>query len=109
VLRGFVEARFTNCAASLLLSFAESTAQQVADWARDVVRLSAKAAQLLIDNEVDGAAVLKMAKQPQKELEEKLVAIGLLFGPAVKLADAISSLLGDAQGERGSGGLCVLR
>jgi hypothetical protein len=105
VLRGFVEARFTNCAASLLLSFAESTAQQVADWAQGL-GLSATAVKVLIDNELDGAALLEMAAQPEKELRKELVKApySLMGGPAIKLAKAISALHGDAQGERGVGG-----
>jgi hypothetical protein len=93
---------------SLMLSFAESTVEEAADWARDVVGISDQAAQRLRDNELDGAAVLEMAKLPQKELREELVAIRLPLGAAIKLAKAISSLGANAQGEWGSGGaVCV--
>jgi hypothetical protein len=68
VLRGFVEARFTNCAASLLLSFADSTAQQVADWAQEEAGLDQEDAQVLLKNKLDGAAVLEMAAGPSSSL-----------------------------------------
>jgi hypothetical protein len=108
--RCFVEARFTNCAASLLLSFAESTAQQVADWAQEVVGLDQDDAQVLLKNKLTGSRIFKMAKQPQKELEEKLVKAPYFLsgGGAVDLAEAISSLGANAQGERGSGGVCCV-
>jgi hypothetical protein len=73
-------------------------ANQVADWAQSVAKISKKAAQLLIDNELDGAAALEMAKLPQDLLEDKLKADGLPRGSAVKLARALSAESAALQG-----------
>jgi hypothetical protein len=73
-------------------------ANQVADWAQRFAKISKKAAQLLIDNELDGAAALEMAKLPQDLLGDKLKADGLPRGPAVKLARALSTLNTASQG-----------
>ena len=82
--------------------------QEVASWAKKLAGLNDTAAQVLFNNELDGAAVLAMATQSQEKLYEVLVKApnSLTSGAAVKLAKAISALDSNVQGE-GSGRLCV--
>jgi hypothetical protein len=78
---------------------AESTVEEVKAWAM-TKGVSEKASQMLVDNELDGAAVLELSKLPQEKIETKLVSVpySLPGGSAVKLAKAISDLGSTAQG-----------
>ena len=53
--------------------------EEVADWARKVLKFSKKSAQILIDQEIDGAGLLTI------QSIEKLEFYGFLGGPASKL------------------------
>jgi len=60
--------------------------EEVADWARKVLKFSEKSAQILIDQDMDGAGLLTCPSHGE------LKSYGLLGGPANKLWAAIEKL-----------------